>query len=67
MITTAITGLIAAGLSALGVDPGLYLVPVWIAVKIIIVTPLVGGGLWWARKKGLAAAAPPPAQPPQDP
>jgi hypothetical protein len=51
MLTTAITAAITALLAMLGVEPGLYVAPLWIAVKVIVVTPLVGGGYLMMKRK----------------
>lgn len=50
MITTAITGVFVAALAGMGVDPTPYAVPIWIAVKVVIVTPLVGGAMVMKKK-----------------
>lgn len=63
MITTAITAGLTALLSSMGLDPGLYVVPMWVAVKVLVVTPLVGGGLWFMRKREAAQKGPPSTQP----
>lgn len=43
MLTTAITAALMSMLVAFGVEnPAIYAVPVWVAVKVIIVTPLLG-------------------------
>jgi len=50
MLTTAITAGLAAILTFFGVEPGLYIGPMWIAVKVLIVGT-IGGVMWWRDKK----------------
>jgi hypothetical protein len=57
MITAAVTAGIVAVLTSMGVEPGAYIAPLAVAVKIVVVTPLVGGILWWKKRKDAEAAA----------
>ena len=57
MITTFITGIIAAVLSFFGIPPGPYVAGVWIGVKIVVVAVTVLIGYRMQKKKRLKAAA----------
>jgi Flp pilus assembly protein TadB len=61
MITTAITAALAAILTYFGVEPGLYVAPLWLAVKVMLVFG-IGFFVWKKernalREKQSAAAA----------
>ncbi len=57
MITTFITGIIAAVLSFFGIPPGPYVAGVWIGVKIVVIGVTVLIGYRMQKKKRLKAAA----------
>ncbi|MBC7543548.1 MAG: hypothetical protein H7338_12545 [Candidatus Sericytochromatia bacterium] len=65
MLTTAITGAIAAVLVSIGITPSASLLAgIWVAVKIVVVAGLWGVGAVAMRKKRQAeAATPSPDQP----
>ena len=64
MISGAITGGLVALLTWLGVEPGIYIAPLYLAVKVGV----VAGGMavvWWRVKvRGAKAALKPPEPPP---
>ena len=51
MLTSAITGAIAAVLTWLGVAPGPYIAGVWIAVKVLLVAVVALVGWRAARRR----------------
>lgn len=57
MITAAITSAIVAVLTAAGVEPGPYIAPLAIGVKLLVVTPLVAGVMWWKKRRDEKPAA----------
>jgi putative Mn2+ efflux pump MntP len=58
VLTSAITAAIATVLTWLGVEPGLYVAGVWIAVKVLLVGVVTLVGVRAARRRRLAAPAP---------
>lgn len=55
MLTSAITTAIVAVLTWIGVEPGLYIAGVWLAVKILVIGTLVLLGYRAARRRRLGA------------
>jgi len=50
MLTSLITAGIAAVLTFFGVEPGLYIAPLWIAVKVVIVA-IIAAVMWRQRRR----------------
>lgn len=50
MLTTAITAGISAALAYFGIDPTMYVAPIWVSVKVTIVGS-IAGLMWWRQKK----------------
>jgi O-antigen/teichoic acid export membrane protein len=57
MLTSAITAVITAVLTWLGVPPGPYIAGVWIGVKVVLVAGIALLG-WMAARKRRQAAPP---------
>jgi len=55
MLTSAITTAIVAVLTWIGVEPGLYIAGVWLAVKILVIGSLAFLGFRAARRRRLGA------------
>jgi hypothetical protein len=51
MLTSAITAAIVALLTWLGVEPGLYVAGVWLAVKILVIGSLTIIGVLATRRR----------------
>jgi hypothetical protein len=59
VLTSAITAAIASVLTWFGVEPGLYIAGVWVAVKVLVIGLITLVGVRAARRRRVAAAAPP--------
>ncbi|MEW5849104.1 MAG: hypothetical protein AB2A00_09825 [Myxococcota bacterium] len=57
MLTSAVTAALVAMLTWMGVEPGLYIAPLWVAVKVVVVAS-IGGLMWWRQKRVAARATP---------
>jgi hypothetical protein len=67
MISGTITGGLVALLTWLGVEPGLYIAPLYLVVKVGVVAAGMGVVWWRVKARGggkTPGASPPPVAPP---